>query len=205
MESLGVTGDYGDAGRNPQLVFANNYGANKIDYYLRRDARTEIKLQSSGDAVVTTKVTLRNTAPSTPPGVLIGVGSETDPPGLNRMQICFLLPRGSDLGGLTIDRAERSPLVYSDDNHPVAWSVIDIGAGESVKVELEYVIPEAAIVAGGTGAFEFTLVPWASVVTEDFGLSVSAPPGYTFPEGRVFNAEGKLEAPLGIRLQLTQV
>ena len=59
MRSLGVSGDPSDPGQNPQLIFANNYGANKIDYYLRRETRTDIRLQSSGDAVVTTRVDLR--------------------------------------------------------------------------------------------------------------------------------------------------
>ncbi len=202
MQSLGITGDYTDAGPNPQLVFANNYGANKIDYYLRRSVETKVALQSSGEAVVTTEVTLKNTAPSSPPGVLIGTGSATDPPGLNRMQLCFLLPRGSDLDELVVNGTEQLPLVYSDGDHPVAWRVIDIPSGRSASIELTYVIPDAAIVADGSGRFQFTLVPWASVVTEDYRLSVAAPPGHTFPAGRIFSAEGTLDSPLSLTLDL---
>src|SRR5918994_6691307 len=67
LEELGVDGDFTDAGPNVQMVFTNNYGPTKLDYFLHRSIDTSIALQAQDEARIRTTVTLTNTAPADVP------------------------------------------------------------------------------------------------------------------------------------------
>ncbi|HEY7873943.1 MAG TPA: DUF4012 domain-containing protein, partial [Actinomycetota bacterium] len=102
LETLGADGSYASEGPNVQMVFNNNYGLNKVDFYLHWEIETVAELTPQGEALVTTTAHLENRAPKGPRSLILGQENRRLKPGENRMTLNFLVPRGSETGQLTI-------------------------------------------------------------------------------------------------------
>ena len=178
LRVLNVGGGYGASNQNVQLVFNNNYSVNKIDYFLERHVGTTIRLQADGSAEVQVAVELENTAPSGPPSNLLGPGIPGDEPGLNRMTLNVLLPRGATPNEIRIDGRKAAILKYADTDHPVVWNLIEIPAGATVRTVLTYTIPGAATISGDRGHFEMSFVPQTSVNDDSYEVRVLPPDGW---------------------------
>lgn len=175
IEDLDLDGNYTE-GPNTQMVFNVNYLPNKIDYFLRRDLDTQVKLQSNGDAVVTTTVGLENDAPEGPASILLGSGEQL-PVGTNQMTLNLLAPPGSTFGDVSVGGEERSPFIYVDGDSPVAWDVVVIPSGEQRTMTFSYTIPNAIQILGDNTSFDFTLYPQATVNPDSVSLEITPPPG----------------------------
>ncbi|HVL90483.1 MAG TPA: hypothetical protein VM841_09660, partial [Actinomycetota bacterium] len=66
VAALGVSGSFRPAASGTTMigVVTQNAGANKLDYYLRREIDIQIRLREDGSASAAVKVTLRNSAPA---------------------------------------------------------------------------------------------------------------------------------------------
>jgi hypothetical protein len=182
LEELGAAGALESLGQNLQMVFHNNYGVNKVDYYLRRAIQTEIEVASNGDLRVETSVRLRNRAPSGRESDLLG-GKETRlAPGANRMTLNFVLPKGANAGRFLVDGEETVPAVQRDSGHPLVWDVLTIPPGGESIVKLVYEVPNGASIGADGGSMSFTFVPQAALDVDDFHLRVSAP-GFALSTG----------------------
>lgn len=214
MATAGVDGDYTRLGPNVQLAFHNNYSANKVDYFLRRDIVTTITLERDA-AVVNSSFTMTNNAPKGPPSELLGP-SETytpnDPPGMNRMLFNVLLPLGAENVAFGSRSRRDDPVLYEDDGHPVPWQVVEIPAGDQVTVQLSYRIPNPYEESEDGIAFRFTLYPQPSVTADSFSVVVNAPKGYELIPGEdrigeetpkaQRSLEGNLDVPAVLDLRL---
>ena len=174
IEDLGADGSFESAGPNVQMIFNNNYGLNKIDYYLHRTIDTEVKLTPQGDGVVTTTVQLDNTAPPGPASLILGKGKIGLEPGENRTTISFLLPRDARSGDVTVKGERKHPFSYRDDGYPVPWELLTIPPQQTLETSIEYDTPRA----GPDGEFEMTLWPQATAQPDLYSFTVLAPPGY---------------------------
>ncbi len=178
LEALEADGSIERFGTNLQAVFTNNYGVNKVDYYLQRKIDTRIEIGQGGDVRVKTEVRLRNDAPAGPRSDLLG-GVENDlPPGTNRQTLSFLTPTGAKLGALRVDGKTGGSIVYSDSKHPVVWDVITIPPGEKSVVSLTYVVRGGASLDNDGGALSFTLLPQPMLNVDELTATVVAPGGY---------------------------
>lgn len=206
LVALGLDGDYDSAGANVQMAFNNNYGANKIDYYLHRKIATDIELQSDGSASVTTTLELHNRAPAGPPSLLVGRGDEI-PVGTNRMTINLLLPPGSSVEGFAVGGDEKEPFTYVDEDAPVVWDLLEIPAGGRETVNVRYTIPGVLLGTTEGTLFEFTLFPQTTVNPDTFSLTIEPPPGATITnqadfgsdDGDAVQLQGTLEEPRKMR------
>lgn len=181
MAAVDANSDYGEFSPNVQVVFHNNYSANKVDYFLRRDTETVIRLRRGGIAEVETTVTIRNTAPSGPPSLLLGPARAyrpNDPPGMNRMLFNILMPAGSGVLSWNQNGRDVEPIIYEDEIHPVAWNVLEVPAGETTTVRLRYELDDAYQVSDSGAVFDFSMFPQPLVVPERYRLSIQAPDGY---------------------------
>lgn len=180
MAAADVDGDYTRFDPNVQLAFNNNYSANKVDYFLRRDIVTTITLERDA-AVVNSSITMTNNAPEGPPSELLGP-SETytpnDPPGMNRMLFNVLLPLGAEDIAFGSGSRRDDPVLYDDEGHPVPWQVVEIPAGDQVTVQLSYRIPDPYGEDEDGIRFRFTHYPQPSVSPDSFSVVVTAPDGY---------------------------
>lgn len=194
LATLRADGDFTAAGGVVQQVFNNNYAVNKVDYFLRRTVETRIDLTADGDARVRTSVTLRNEAPSGPASLLLGPppNKPKDPPGLNRMVLGFLLPKGAEPHQFFVREGAdpQDPFLYSDSGRPVVWDILELLPGESRTVSTTYVIPDAIGVGPEGGDMRFVLWPQTRSTPDDFEVLVSP------PEGFLVRGEGEMPTPL---------
>lgn len=212
MATANVDGDYTRFDPNVQLAFNNNYSANKIDYFLRRDIVTTITLERDA-AVVNSSITMANNAPKGPPSLLLGPNetyAPNDPPGMNRMLFNVLLPLGAEDIAFGSRSRRDDPVLYEDKGHPVPWQVVEIPAGDQVTVRLSYRLPNPYERDGDGFRFEFTQYPQPAVNADTFSITVSAPEGYGFvtnergeaePRARTF-LKGTLDIPAVLDLRL---
>lgn len=207
LEGLGATGTVARYGPNLQAVFHNNYGINKVDYYLHRSIDTEIEIGAGGDLRVTTRVLLRNDAPTGPPSNLLG-GVENDlVPGTNRMILNFMVPTGSKLGRLKVDGESAGSINYSDSGHPAIWDVVTIPPGEESIAELVYVVPGGASIDADGGRLSFSFLPQPAFNVVDLTMTLEVPSGYSVtghelePNNELV-IRHELQAPLTVELEL---
>jgi hypothetical protein len=178
IRALDADGGVLQEGRNAQLVYHNNYAANKVDYFLKRRIETTVRLDERGGARVRTTVAMKNEAPSGPPSPLLGPGVRGEEAGLNRMLLEFLLPKGSRVRDLTIEGRSIPPWIEHEGALPAVSEILGIPAGGSKRASLTYHIPDAAWWSGGQGRFSMTLLPHATVTPDHYRLSVIPPEGY---------------------------
>jgi hypothetical protein len=177
LAALGAAGDYFSSGSNVQLVFHENIAPNKVDYYLRREISTLVRLQTNGVARVTTEITLRNEAPAQPPSVLLGDGKRF-PVGTNVMLLYTLRPERSVLDEFTVDGRDVTPSRIFDLDYPVTWYALEIPAGTEQTVSLSYRAP-MRVIDDDTAEFDMTFYPHTTVVPDDLHVTIQAPDGFT--------------------------
>jgi hypothetical protein len=203
---VGASGDYTTYGGNLQLIYANNAAANKIDFFMHRTIETDITLNDDGSASVTTRVTLANKAPSDAPDSLVfGPGIEGDEAGLNAMVIYALLPEGSQLRRFSINGERRLPAQGREDEHPVAYDVAEVPAGNTGEVEVVYRMRDAWSPA--TGELDFVFHPQANVPADRYRITITAADGSTLgrlgtaPAAQSFTARGRLSEPVELHFE----
>lgn len=204
LATLGATGEYTLAGANPQLVFHNNYGLNKLDYYLRRTVDTHVQLDPAGNALVTTSVSMTNDAPPGPSSLLLGEGGEGPNPGTNHMLFNVLMPPDARVRRLTVNGRGGTPAEYLDEGHPVAWDILSIPPQGTSVVKLTYLVLNET--AGSP--FRMTLFPQATARPDEFSLVADAPSGYSVSvdggePANDFNASGELTKPVTFSIAVT--
>jgi len=192
MKELGVDGAPASSGDNVQLVFHNNYGLNKVDYYLRRRITTNVALDYDGSARVSTTAIMTNTAPPSGP-ISDLLGKSPRKQGINRMLLAFLLPREASAQKYVEARSDNSrrssaPFVYKDDGFPVAWNVLNLRPGETGRFTIVYTVPDA-INLSKDGEFELTLLPQSATVPDNYAVTISPPEGLRIQDAGLAGSE----------------
>ncbi len=212
IRALGADGGVFDEGPNAQLVFHNNYGANKVDYFLKRRIETTVRLDERGGARVETSVVMKNAAPSGPPSPLLGPGVRGEETGLNRMLLEFLLPEGARVKELTIEGRSVPPWIEHERALPSVSETLGIPPGGRKRASLSYDLPEASSWSGRQGRFSMTLLPHTTVTPDQFVLMIVPPQGYraegvgaevTTVEGAV-RMEGELDGKKRLTVRITE-
>jgi hypothetical protein len=211
LRTLEADGDYTRFGPNLQMVFHNNFTANKADYFLRRELVTDVTITSEGEARVDARLTLHNDAPAGPPSVLLGDPDFTPyAPGINGMFVNFLLPEEAQVHRFLVDGEQSPYILHRDGRFPVAWDLVRIPPGGRREVLVRYRVPGVLRTDGDETTFSMALYPQALVRPDRLDLRIHAPEGVTFvPEtptegadGGTFTASGLLEETMEIRLRL---
>jgi hypothetical protein len=179
LVDLEAAGDYQSAGPNVQLVFHNNYGTNKVDYFLERSIDTSIELGRDGSADVTTRVTMVNNAPPGPDSPLLTSADEDVATGVNSMLLNYLVPETSEILGLRMSGERERPFEYFDEDFPVAWAVVEIPPGESISVTLRYRVHGAVEFVQDAWRASFTMVPQPTATPDRYSISILPPDGFT--------------------------
>ena len=211
LESLGVDGDPTADQEMTQMVFDNNYAANKLDVFVTREIDMDIRLDAEGDARITTTVSVQNGAPAGEgPSLLLG-GILPDGPaaGVSRQQMNILLPQDAQPETYVRPNGQESgPLLYEDDGRQVVWDFLDLNPGDEKTISTTYFVPEAAeISADEGGVFTMFLEPQARAVPDTYSVTVQAPDGMVISssEGgnkRKFSSEGTLNETTRIHVEI---
>jgi len=168
LTAVDASGSY-DAGEPVQMLFNNNWSANKIDFFLHRMVDVEIELRADLTAEVTTEVTLENRIEDLESNVIARPGVQRDLPlGLNRTLLTLLMPEGATRPRLFIQGRMASPIRGTDGTHPVASQFVDIPAGGRETVVFSYLWPSAV----RDGRFDLTLFPQATARPDRMSVAV---------------------------------
>jgi hypothetical protein len=125
-------------------IYAINYGANKLDYYLDRSTTwTASGCGSNRDVAV--KITLRNNAPnSNLPGYV--TQRKDDPPyavrpGDNRVMVYYMGTSGGSLVSATLDGQAIGVIVGRSQGHPTFSAIVEVPRSTSRRMVLHLVEP----------------------------------------------------------------
>lgn len=177
LGEFGMDGSFASSGENVQFVFHNNLARNKVDYFLHRDIDTRVRITRDDYALVTTKITLDNDAPKTLP---LGLGSQDERAGINKMELSVVLPRDAVFEGLRVDgrvAQARFDETTTTPSYPVVLRKLVIPPKQTATVKLSYRIAEATELLRG-GEFELSLFPHAAVRPDDFSVTIQPPAGF---------------------------
>ncbi len=169
-----VDGSYDSYGPNVQMIFNNNLAANKLDYFMTRTIDTNIEIEDSGDVLVKTSVEVHNDTPDAG-SALFEPKIESDPPGLNRLYLNAMLPKGAQVQKLTVDGELRPEVPDDEDGFPVVWDIVVLESGQSSTMKVTYVMEDAFADA----SFNLTMVPQATAQPDSFLLEVQPPDGFS--------------------------
>lgn len=173
LQVAGLTMDHSDL-ENMQMVFHNNYGANKVDYFLQRRVETEIRLQSDGSADVETSITLENHAPDRGSDILLGRTHK----GENRMQINVMLPLGANPDSIIVNGDKQQPLTFLDSDHLIIWDYLEISPGDDATVVVRYEAPGHYL----ANRYVLTLVPQPMVNPDEHSVAIYPPEAFLMRE-----------------------
>ena len=210
LRALDAEGDYSDEGDHVQVLFHNNYAANKVDYFLERQVDTSIRLQEDGGAHVTVSVDLTNNAPAGPASDLLGrFAFKGYPPGFNGMFVNLIMPREATVYRF-LQNGEQSPYILDeDDGFPVAWDLVELDPGESSNVTVRYRVPSVFEETPQGARYQLKLLPQALVRPDRYTVEVFPPPdmeivddGSGTLDGGVMRLEGLLEEELLVEVQV---
>jgi hypothetical protein len=135
LEHAGIAGRPGGDHPERTIHLSVQYGtATKLDYFVNPKVDVAVALASDGTAIVTTTVSLPNSAPvPTPPGEQFGPdGFVTTEAGLYRARVYFWGPAGAD----QVDSVSESGLRLN-------FAVTDVKPGATGKVSFTTVVPRA--------------------------------------------------------------
>ena len=192
IAELQVDGDYTRAGNNVQIVFNNNFAANKVDFFLKRTVHTTVLPRPDGSASVRVVVSLRNEAPDEKT-VLVRPLNPALPFGTNHMLLGFISPRASSPGRITAEGRTVIQIPRKDADRPLTLQAVEVAAGQTEEVVYRYEWARAWDPAAG---LEFVLWPQAAVRPDFFTLTVAPPPGeatWEAPRGWAALADGTVE------------
>jgi hypothetical protein len=211
LGAAGLTGDPSHHGPNVQMVFHNNFAANKVDYFLERSQDVNVVISENGDARIVTTVELFNGAPRGERSLLKKSDVNDLPSGLNRMSLHFMLPERATINDFfTGGRSNDYFSGAEEDRFPVAWRLVDIQVQETVQLAVSYTVEDMVEFSDGRGRFDMTLMPQVLVTPDRLEMRVVAPEGYRIGPDRPgapyslepFTFEGELKAPRTFSLNL---
>ncbi len=172
LAKAGVTGDPGAYGPDVQMVFNNNFSANKIDFYLRRKVETHIEIVDTDEARVETTVTLLNDVPDDAEvNVLVRPGINRDlPVGTNQMTLHLLIPASAGDPALIRDGEEIDGFVGLEASHRMIWDVVRMDPGEEASLTFRYSFALAHEI-------EMTFIPQSTVRPDRYEVTMQAADG----------------------------
>lgn len=175
---------------NAQMIFHNNFGANKVDWFLSRAQSTRVAIAEDGSASVEVEIELVNHAPRGHRSALKKSDLNEIPSGRNLMGLFFMLPRGAEVQEML---SGSTPIQYLQGSEagtfPTVWAPLQVGVGGDAVATVTYEVPSFIRFRAGRGRFVMSFLPQGLVRPEMFELSVTLPPGYRIaPRGAELQA-----------------
>jgi UDP-N-acetylmuramyl pentapeptide phosphotransferase/UDP-N-acetylglucosamine-1-phosphate transferase len=199
FSSLGITGEVNKAPGDYLMVLAQNFGENKMDYYMQREVTYRGRPAADGSLDVNLQVTLHNRAPA---GAALTdfIGGARPHLGLpantGRSYLSVFVPSPARLTTVSVDGAAAKDV----DNAPELGrryfaTPVDVSAGQSVSVVFSYTVPKAF----PGGLYRLSVQNQATVHPDRLSVDVTLPDGVRPPNGatsRVLTWSGRLTSDL---------
>jgi len=161
---FGATGELPAPGQDYALLAVQNFGQNKLDYYLDTSVQLAGRRPEKAPGELTATITITNTAPAN--GRSAYVFGETDP-GVYRGVVSLYLPDGTTLNGAGGDPTASPAIATADGGRTAVSFDVEIPPGEQRTVTLRL-----ALVPRPAGDYQFELVPIGRVRPTVFAVDI---------------------------------
>lgn len=136
IEAVGAAGTLAPATDSLHLA-VQNFGANKLDYYLDTELALTGTWPRGEPGTVTAAITIANRAPDRDePRYVFGPNVESMAVGLYRAHAVLYLPAGTSVSTGPSGSGIYDEMVGTEDGRPVVTFAVDVPAGASVTVEV---------------------------------------------------------------------
>ena len=124
-------------------LILNNGAGNKLDYYVDRTLTHDVLRCGGGERTVRAEVTLQNNAPrgGLPDYVDVRTDGRPAAPGQSRTFVNYYATTGARITGATLDGQPVRIVKGVERGHPVFSADVEIRAGQSRTLALEYIEP----------------------------------------------------------------
>ena len=202
LGTLGVAGSF-EPGPNPTAVVWQDATNNKAGYFAHKEVHHRVELRPDGSAAVSTRITLHNRAPGGPPSVLLGYGKSGDPPGTYAAYVNVYLPRGATEIRSKVSDFPGLGSVEQEFGRPVVFELLLAPSGESIHLDVQYVVPGAVEDVGDAFVYRADVVPQPALRPESVTVDIDLPSGTGVEEaapgmaedGQTIRFEGQPSAP----------
>jgi hypothetical protein len=182
LDALDASGDLDGTPGDSVLVAAQNFSADKLDYWVRRRVAHSCTADEDG-AACTTEVTLANRAPAD--GLTRYVAGK--PYGELESLVEVYVPEAAEIGSVVLDGSALPVEPDRQDGHSVAGTFLRVGPGDESVLSVSYDLPL------DEGGYSLEVLP--QPLTHDARLRVSLDvPGEWILEG-----EGEMREPGSLR------
>jgi hypothetical protein len=179
FDLAGLSGRLVDPPGDYLAVIVNNNGGNKIDFYLDRTIRYEVRLGPEGVGESRAVVRMHNEAPSRGlPAYIIGPFplKEADP-GENVSVLQTYCARGCTLRSYDEDGVPGEVEQHTELGHPVVLSNVRLPSGGRGEMTYRWVVPRAWSGDAGGGIYRLTFQGQPGIRGATLELDIRVPPG----------------------------
>ena len=194
LNDLGISGRLPSPDADGVLVTAQNIGADKLDYWARREVLHDCDVEESR-ATCTTRVKLRNIAPK---GLTRYVAN--DPYGLLESYVEVYVPRRAEIVSARRDGEPASVTVEAHKGMASIGTIVRLPRGEQTVVSVRYSLPLE-------GSYSLVITPQPLSTPAEVAVKLSVPDGWiargadTASSGE-FTYSGELTSPLEVEAGL---
>ena len=144
LAELGVAGEVSFSEDHPPLVVLQGFSDNRAGYFATTEVASSSSDMADGSTRVTVTVTLRNTAPTGPPSILLGTATSQARNGSFQAQLQVYLPDGAEVLKSTVDGGPGAlQLVEEEFGRPMAIQFLETEAGTTTTATIVYRVPQA--------------------------------------------------------------
>jgi hypothetical protein len=141
LGSLGVSGAFVTPTDATPQVTLNGFTANRAGYFATTDVQVDHATDAEDRATTTVTVTIKNSAPTGPPSILLGINPGDvggRPLGTFGTDVNVYLPAGATMTSFQVNGREEIPFEWNElGTHAVSWPPF-IEPGKSAVVEVSY-------------------------------------------------------------------
>jgi uncharacterized protein DUF4012 len=172
LRSIGAAGDL-TLDPDALMVVWDGGSAARTGYFAVKDLTYEATIDAAGSAQVTTTATVRNTAPTGPPSLLLGTGHGEPVGGYSAFVNVYLPPAatGVHVAGGSVQ------LIQPELDRRVAMVFVSTLPGGSATVTVRYELPDAARPDGDGWRYDLQVVPQPALRPDAMQVRVTLPPG----------------------------
>ncbi|HVF12539.1 MAG TPA: DUF4012 domain-containing protein, partial [Actinomycetota bacterium] len=186
IERLGMSGRVSPSKSDYLMVVGQNFGENKMDYYLQRDISYEGVLDTSGSLEASVKINIRNTAAE---GIEFPghVGAARPELGLNagqaRSYVETFVPSGARLKRVLLDGKESTDFKEIRElGKKVFITTVTLSPGEQKTVEYSYTVKDAI----KDGKYRLVLQNQSTVRPDRLSVDIAVPENSNIEEREGF-------------------
>lgn len=147
IEQLGISGKLTEADGDYLLLLGQNFGENKLDFYLARDIDYRASIHEDRSLTADVTVRIDNQAPADGPVVTYGgdiLDLQDEPEGTARTLFSLFVPAGAEQIELARDGNPATDFEISNEMDKRRIStLVEVGPGKAQTLAFSYRVPEA--------------------------------------------------------------